>query len=254
MTKYAAFDTQLNIGTSQVETATIVCPTGAITGSGNIDVILTHDSMTGDPITTVVAVLITDTSAEVAGKIIAALNLDSDITDHMTITGTGPYIVARLYPAVANEGTLNISVAASGATGLTDDLTSVATVAGVAVVETAAVTNIGGPGLSLDTEDVTTHDSTGAWEEVVATILRSGEVSMDIIYDPADDTHDATDTGGLAYRLKNKVLSYFDLLFMGGANNWIFFGYVTGFEPTAPVGGALTATVKVKIAEAPTLE
>jgi hypothetical protein len=39
----------------------------------------------------------------------------------------------------------------------------------------ANVTNIGGPSLALDVEDVTSHESTGGWEEVVATILRTGE-------------------------------------------------------------------------------
>ena len=53
----------------------------------------------------------------------------------------------------------------------------------------ANVTNIGGPSLELDVEDVTSHDSTGGWEEVVATILRTGEVTLDINYDPASLMH-----------------------------------------------------------------
>ncbi len=87
----------------------------------------------------------------------------------------------------------------------------------------------------------------------MATVIRSGEVTLDIVYDPADDTHDATATGGLAYRLKNRVLTWFDLIFFT-TYEWTFFGYVNGFEPTGEIGGALTASVKVKIAEAPTLE
>ena len=60
----------------------------------------------------------------------------------------------------------------------------------------AAVSNISGPGLSLDTEDVTTHDSASGWEEVVGTILRSGEVSLDLVYDPNAATHKYA-SGGL---------------------------------------------------------
>ena len=45
--------------------------------------------------------------------------------------------------------------------------------------EIAAVTSIGGPGLSLDTVDVTSHDQTAAWEEIAVTILRQGEMSLD---------------------------------------------------------------------------
>ena len=52
----------------------------------------------------------------------------------------------------------------------------------------AQVQSIGGPGLSADTVDVTSHDSTGAWEEVVVSILRSGEITLDIVYDPANAT------------------------------------------------------------------
>ena len=55
--------------------------------------------------------------------------------------------------------------------------------------EVANVKSISGPGLSLDVEDVTSHDSTEAWEEVVATILRTGEISVDIVYDPNNATH-----------------------------------------------------------------
>ena len=116
--------------------------------------------------------------------------------------------------------------------------------------EIAAVTNISGPSLALDTEDVTTHDSTAAFEEVVATILRSGEVNLDIVYDPAGGTHDATT--GLVYRLENRLKSYFDLIFRG-TNNWTFSGYVTGFEPSTPVDGALTASVSMKLTGQPTL-
>jgi hypothetical protein len=42
----------------------------------------------------------------------------------------------------------------------------------------AQVKSVSGPGIKLDTVDVTTHDSTGGWEEVVGTILRSGEVKL----------------------------------------------------------------------------
>lgn len=117
----------------------------------------------------------------------------------------------------------------------------------------AHVTNIGGPSLALDTEDVTTHDSTNAWEQVVPTILRTGEISLDIEYEPANDTQDAT--AGLLKKLKDKVLANFQMIFPDtGATEWDFTAYCTSFEPSAPHDGALTATVKLKIDGAPTLE
>jgi hypothetical protein len=114
--------------------------------------------------------------------------------------------------------------------------------------EIANVKNISGPGLTLDTEDVTTHDQSTAWEEAVGTILRSGEVTLDIVYDPADATHVA-----LITEMEAKTTAAFDLKFPGGTM-WEFDAFVTGFEPDAPVDGALAASVTIKIDGEPTLD
>ena len=120
-------------------------------------------------------------------------------------------------------------------------------------VTIAQVMNISGPGLSLDTEDVTTHDSTGGWEEVVGTILRSGEVSLDLVYDPAAATHKYA-SGGLLYDLVQKTAQTYSLVFSDtGSTTWSFSALVTGYEVSAPHDGALTATVKLKITGQPTL-
>ena len=117
----------------------------------------------------------------------------------------------------------------------------------------ANVQSISGPGLALDTEDVTTHDSTGAWEEVVGTILRSGEVSLDIVYDPNAATHKYAATG-LLYDLVSRTAVAYTLVFPStAAVTWSFNALVTGFEPSAPFDGALTASVKMKLTGAPTL-
>jgi predicted secreted protein len=117
----------------------------------------------------------------------------------------------------------------------------------------AQVQSISGPGLTLDTEDVTSHDSTGGWEEVVATILRSGEVSLDIVYDPAAATHKYA-AGGLLHDLVSRTAVSYTLVFSDTANTtWTFSAFVTGFEPSAPHDGALTAAVTLKLTGAPTL-
>lgn len=253
--KYAAFGVHLEVGTAQVETAVIVIdgPTFLLTSDGNGTVTLTHPGMTGTPLAESVALLEDDTADDVARKIAAHFNGLSDVTDHMTIVANGPNVIMRLLAGEANDTDLNMAYADDTCAGLTDDATSNNTTAGIDAVETAGVTNVAGPPLGVDTEDVTTHDQVTAWEQQVATIIRSGEVTLDIVYDPADNTQDATAVGGLAYRLKNRTLSYFDLIFRS-TYNWTFFGYVNGFEPTGDVAGALTASVKIKIAEAPTLE
>ena len=120
--------------------------------------------------------------------------------------------------------------------------------------EIVGVTSITGPGLSLETVDVTSHDQAEAWEEVRATILRSGEITLDIIYDPNTATHKNL-VGGLLYDLaqRTKVDTY--TLVFPGAVTWTFDQgvYVTGFEPTGEIGGALTASVKLKLTGKPAL-
>lgn len=120
-------------------------------------------------------------------------------------------------------------------------------------VEIAQVQSISGPGLSLDTEDVTSHDSTNAWEEVVATILRSGEISLDIVYDPAGATH-KNSSGGLLYDMTSRTSTTYSIVFSDtGTTTWSFTAFVTGFEPDAPHDGKLAATVKLKLTGEPTL-
>ena len=118
------------------------------------------------------------------------------------------------------------------------------------------VTNLGGPGLSLDTEDVTSHDQATAWEEVVPTILRSGEVSLDLVFDPADDTQDFTEALALGSQLEARgAATNWKIIWPNHATHteWIFPAHVTGWEPSAPVDGALTIAAKLKISGAPTL-
>ena len=119
-------------------------------------------------------------------------------------------------------------------------------------VEVAQVTNISGPGISLDTTDVSEHDGDG-WEEHVAGILRSGTVTVDIVYDPAHATHKNA-AGGLIYALVNRVNGIWNIVFPTTPVSHISFnGFVTAFNPTAPVEGALTASVTFKPTGAVTL-
>ena len=117
----------------------------------------------------------------------------------------------------------------------------------------AQVSNISGPGLSLDTVDVTSHDSTNAWEEVVGTILRSGEITLDLVYDPAHATHKNA-AGGLLYLLSQRASDEFTLVFPDAApTTWTFDAFVTGYEPAAPHDGSLTASAAFKLTGEPTL-
>ena len=113
------------------------------------------------------------------------------------------------------------------------------------------ITAIKGPGISLDTADVTSHDSSAAWEEVVATILRSGEVTLDIVYDPAN-AQIKNSSGGLLYLLTTRASASFTITLPSTAAI-VFTGFVIGFEPDMAHDGALTASVKIKPTGAVTL-
>jgi len=253
MAKYAGFDAELFVGTQETFYATIVLagPTELITvaGDGTFATICTGMGGGGD-IDTSVALAEDDNAAEVARKAAIELNLDADISAFMTFYAVGNLLYCRLIEAAAPNASLELEFIDDTCTGLSADATGTSDVTGVAEVEVAQVTNISGPGLAVDTEDVTTHDSTAAYEEVVATIIRSGEVTLDIVYDPADGTHDAAT--GLLYRLEDQIYSFFKLIFSEDTE-WESSGYVVGFEPGSPVGGALTASVKLKITGQPLL-
>ena len=254
MSKYASFGTVLKMGngTLQVETATVV---GTITTAGNATFTVTSTGMAGSPLAVTVAVALNDTASMVAAKAITALNAVSAITAMYYVSGTGAFVVLTRKIATADVANLNIAFADDTSDGLTEDASSDPTTAGGGAevfTAIAQVSNIGGPGLSLDVEDVTTHDSTAAFEEVVATILRSGEVSIDLVYDPANATH-AAGVGVLA-SLKNRILRNFQLIFADSASTvWSFAADVTGFEPSNPHDGSMTASLKLKLTGQPTL-
>lgn len=110
----------------------------------------------------------------------------------------------------------------------------------------AQVASISGPSLSADTHDVTNHASINAWEEVVVGILRSGEIAMDIIYDPATATHKNA-SGGLLFDFLARVPITLTLVFPdAAATEWTFSAVITAFEPDMPVDGSLGASVTFK--------
>lgn len=112
---------------------------------------------------------------------------------------------------------------------------------GVGAVDIAQITNLSGPGLSLDTVDVTEHDGDG-WEEHIGTILRSGTITLDLLFDPALASH----TTLIADMVAGTVNAYSIVFPNTGSTTWTFNAIVTGFSPSAPVDGALTASVTLK--------
>lgn len=112
----------------------------------------------------------------------------------------------------------------------------------------ANVTNIGGPSLSRETYDTTTHGSPDGWREFIGGLRDGGEVSADINYDP--DEHDSLfdDFDDVESRTWQVVFPP-----AAGSAVWQFEAILTGFEPTAPHDDKLTATVSFKVTGKPTL-
>lgn len=116
----------------------------------------------------------------------------------------------------------------------------------------AQVVSIGGPSLSLDPIDVTNMSSEDGWKEAVGGLLDGGEISLEINYDPAHVTHNAS--AGLIKDMEDRTVRNFQLVFSDSDNTvWIIPALVTGFEPGAPVDAKLSASVTLKVSGKPTL-
>ena len=124
------------------------------------------------------------------------------------------------------------------------------TVLSMDTTDIAQVIGITPPAFSLDTEDVTDMDSENGWEEVIGTVLRSGEVGLNVHMDPAETSH--TD---LMAAMVDRVKKSFSLTFPDdAATSWSFDGFVTGFEiDEAAHDGKLTATITIKVTGKPTI-
>src|SRR3954471_2663707 len=94
----------------------------------------------------------------------------------------------------------------------------------------AQVLDISGPEFSVDTEETTNQSSAGGYEEFLPTIKRSGNMTFDILYDPAQATHEDTATG-LIFVMTGRLLRGYRLLMpVSPAKQWNFLGYVVGFS------------------------
>ena len=118
-------------------------------------------------------------------------------------------------------------------------------------VTVAQVRNIGGPSMAGDMIDVSCMESPGFYRQFVQGYNDAGEVALDLIFDPADETQDATDPDGLLALFDNQEENGFQIVFPD-STIWRFTGLVSAYEPGAPFDEALTATVTVKVTGQPT--
>ncbi len=112
------------------------------------------------------------------------------------------------------------------------------------------ITSIDGGGVSRGTSDVTNIAST-AREFITNGFYEAGELSMDLVYDPQEDTHEFFTTQLTA---ATPALYYYKITFAvaSGTATYLCGGYVTACSPAIEFEGALTASVTIQLSGAAT--
>lgn len=122
---------------------------------------------------------------------------------------------------------------------------------GTNFVTIAKVLDISGPGLTANVEDVTARDSPGGWTQKLPTTLEAGDVTFDIFWIPDEPTHATEGPAGLVSDLVHRRKRTYRIVWPEERETWVFSAYVTGFEPSAPIQGALRASVTLSVDGAP---
>jgi len=116
----------------------------------------------------------------------------------------------------------------------------------------AELTNISGPGLTLDAVEATHTESPNAYREYIAGLLDGGEISLEVNFLPGNATH-AIATGILGDH-QNRTMRNFQVVWPDGSSTtWSFAALVTKAEPTAPLDNRMTMALTLKISGKPTL-
>lgn len=108
------------------------------------------------------------------------------------------------------------------------------------------VKDITGPPQTTDTEEVTNHDSQG-WKEYIATLQDGGDITFQINYTGA-----VTQRALRTAQANKSVDNYQIVLPLDTPETLEFSAMVTSFSYGAPVSGALTADVTLKVTGAVT--
>lgn len=184
----------------------------------------------------------TDAAVAAGATVIPVADPDTGFTagDLILIGGAGGEIreIASIQAGVSLTVTVAVDFShASGSTVVEVDPQEFTTIAEVLDIQL--------PQLATDMQDVTNHSSPGAYEEQIPVILRTGNVQFDVNLNLQDPTHD--EDSGLLYVWRNRYRRSFQVVFPGGQDTWEFSGYVTSFQPNAPVAGVLRASIGIKV-------
>lgn len=115
----------------------------------------------------------------------------------------------------------------------------------------AGLTNIDGPGVSVESLDATAHDSASAARQKLPGLVDGGQVTIEGYYDPADPTHDGTT--GIAGVATDRAVRDFRIIDVDDANSQTdFSGFFVEFRRTAPFDGLLGFTATIEVTGVPT--
>jgi len=108
----------------------------------------------------------------------------------------------------------------------------------------AEVGDIKGPELTRDDIDATTHDSPNDFEETIAGLKKSGNVTFKVNWNPSDPTH--AGTGSLWDLYGTGVETAFTITTPRG-DVVAFNASVAGLGPDYPVNGLISADIVLKV-------
>jgi predicted secreted protein len=116
----------------------------------------------------------------------------------------------------------------------------------------AEVRSINGPGLTSDSNDITTHDTSDGFREFSQGLKDGGSLDFDINFVPTIAEHSAS--SGLLANYLDGGRRNFQMVFPDQAQTtWVLHGFVQNFSINAPVDDVLTASVSIKLSGLPDL-
>lgn len=132
---------------------------------------------------------------------------------------------------------------------------------GTSFTKIGQVMDLAGPNITRGDVDVTDHDNAtvnggDGYREYLGGVPDGGDVTFNLHFDAVnDDTHGQTAGTGILNDFTRDTLANWQLSLntLSGSMDWTFLGYLNGFSPEAPVEGAHTAEVTVKVSGKPTL-
>lgn len=118
----------------------------------------------------------------------------------------------------------------------------------------ANVVSISAINLSADLADVTTLASSSNYEETLSTVLRTGELTFSVLFDPDETSHGTTLSGSLGIFENQGTGNTWTITWdNAGASTWEIDGTVTGIAYSIEREDVVRADITVKGTSYPVL-